>query len=130
MNKRILILLILALSVLLFGCKQKPISDYDVALDTQFRIGVNQTVNIIGEPLMVKLIEINDGRCPVGAQCFAEDNIKAHLFIKKALLTRDMRIGYGLGTPKALSFEGYTFEFVQEDSNRPAEYVIIKVTKS
>lgn len=132
MKKKIfsVILLVIISSSLLVSCKEETYSDYSVVINSEFPIRVNQTVSILKEPLSVKLIRINDGRCPVGAQCFAEDSVGAFIEIKKGLLVKKTEIGYGLNKPKTVFFEGYDFEYVAISPRDSDEKVVyLKVSK-
>ncbi len=128
--KILLIIMLVIISSLLVSCKDEDYSDYSIVINREFPIRVNQTVSIIDEPFSVKLIRVNDGRCPAGAQCFAEDNVGAFIEIKKGLLVKKTEIGYGLNKPKSVDFEGYNIEYIAINPRGSDEKIVyLKVSK-
>jgi hypothetical protein len=76
---------ILVLVFLITGCSSNTpgnSSDIKASLGQEFDLPIGQTVNINGEGMAIKFVELtNDSRCPKGVQCIWAGEAKCQLSI-------------------------------------------------
>jgi hypothetical protein len=76
-------ILIVAVMALAFsvGCDNQP-EEISVELGEEFELKIGQTVSVEDEPIIIKFIEVaGDSRCPTGASCIWQGEVKCVLEI-------------------------------------------------
>ena len=79
-----LVLFLIGVSLLLFGCVSEDKGDVKAKLDEQFSLNVSQTAYIESESMLVEFDKVaHDSRCPSDVQCIWAGRVIIHLKISK-----------------------------------------------
>ena len=111
MKKTFIVLLIIALGVVLAGCQWNRES---AALGEEFSLSLGERENIQGEGLSIVFADIlEDSRCPTGAQCVWQGQVRCSVLLTKNGSTyTETFTQMGLtADPATESALGYKFEF-------------------
>lgn len=85
MKNKITLILVTALVSLSLSCGKEKVVVAE--LNTEFQLNFNQSAEIKNENLSIKFQQVNDSRCPKGANCFWQGEGKVTLKVNSTPFT-------------------------------------------